>query len=699
MASYSGYTVNRPGGPGASSSSAAAPRTKTLNTKELFSNFGNPDPDIRFMSLCDLEEFLANDRFAAHLTNDSYSSEMTSLATHLISLLEDQNGEVQNQALKWYVLGALNSILTSSLASASAMRKLTPIPLSPTSSFGPLTLRTSPTRKPALLNRLCRLTTKPDTDSSLAFAALRSCIANMRHPSPAGGITNDVADDYRAVRDTLMKWLLGGDNVPNVGIVTSLLSKEKGKAYTSDAIDLARDIVRVYSVLISPADLEKLLVRAMGILCDDAAGSVAVKRALLLVQEMASRFNEAHWDRFIRYLKAGFTRKGVTVNQTKNLISTVGMVCRGEPLKLGNHVPELTDYVLKPISLEETTMGGTDEGEDEHDAQADELKEFALLTMDTLLSSCPQQMEPYLFHCMNAALKYVIYEPNIAGFDAEDEEMQDDDDDDAGFGGSDVDEDEFEDYEAADESDTDDVSWKVRRAAAKTLGTIITMPAASAANAGSSFKDKLIYTQIAPTLLTRLTREKEDAVKVEIVTCLVGLVKRSYKDGALDAATAALADYDDTAVSPLDTSERVRSSKKRRREDDDIDMSTDDVQFDAANDVDYEAQIAACPASFIREASPLGSLPSTAPTREEEQELEKLVSPLVSALVKAWKNASVALRQSSLVLLKAVAVARPGVLMVYLDQIQLPIQEALKSISTSSLGARVDTGVGSASGA
>lgn len=564
-------------------------------------------------------------------------------------------------------------------------------------SFGPLTRRTSPTLKPALLNRLCQLTIKPDTDSSLAFAALRLCIANMRQPSSAGGVTNEVTDDYRAIREVLLKWLLGGDNVPEVGTVSSLLSKEKGRTYSSEAIDVARDVVRIYGVLISPADLEKLLMRAMNILCDDGAGSVAIKRVLLMVQEMAPRFTEAHWDRFIKYLKAGFTRKGVTDHQRKNLISTIGMVCRGEPHKLGTYLADLTGYVLDPVSAEET-MGDTDEDEDEHDAQADELKEFAFLTMDTLLSSCQLQMQPYLSECMNAALRYIKYEPNLAGFDADDEEMEDAND--ADFGGSDVDEDEFDDYEDADESDSDDVSWKVRRAAAKVLGTVVMTPASVAADGVSVSNEKSIYTQIVPTLLSRLTKEKEDAVKVEIVTCLVGLVKRSYKDGALDAAAADLANYDDTAsLLPIDLSERMRSSRKRRRGDDDIDMITDD-QFDAANDVDYEAQIAACPASFIREASPMVTSPSTSFESEDAKDFEKLISPLINALVKAWKNASLTLRQSTLVLLKTLAVAKPGALMVHLEQIQVPIKEALKSISTStSLGARVDTGVGSASGA
>lgn len=100
MASYSGYSVNRPVASGSSSVAAAAASFRS-SARELFSKCDNPDPDIRFMSLCDLEELLANEKASGHLINDAYNPEMTKLATQLISMLEDQNGEVQNQALKW----------------------------------------------------------------------------------------------------------------------------------------------------------------------------------------------------------------------------------------------------------------------------------------------------------------------------------------------------------------------------------------------------------------------------------------------------------------------------------------------------------------------------------------------------------------------------------------------------------------------
>ncbi|KAI5284720.1 hypothetical protein KEM54_001122 [Ascosphaera aggregata] len=523
----------------------------------------------------------------------------------------------------------------------------------------------------------------------------------MNHPSSTGGLTSQVTDDYRAIKDTLLKWLLGGvDAAKGSGpAFASMLAKDEGRAYCSDAIDLAKDVVKTYGVMISSKDFQDLLASVMNILGDDGAGTVAVKRALSVIREMVPYFSShEHWERFTHQLKSRFTGGNLTANQKKNLISTIGMACRGEPSKLGEYLPELMAYVLEPVSGAATEMDENDDNLEEGDSKADELREFALLTIDTLLSLCPRQMQAYLPECIDAALRYVKYEPNLAGFDTDDDEMQDTEDFDDTSAADDIDDDdEFDDVLDADESDTDDISWKARRAAAKVLGTVITTPTAKTGDATSKLNEDLVYTQIAPTLLSRLTKEKEDAVKVEEVTCLIGLVKRSCTVGTIEMATSTLTDIDDDAAFvSFDTSERMRSSRKRTRNDLDSESGRNGTQFDPANDVDYEAQIAACPTSFIREASPQLSPTRSPSPHGKERELEGLIPSLVNAVVKAWKNASVTLRQNSLALLKAVAVARPGTLIIHLSQIQHPIKEAIRGTSSSSSsGFKAGIGLGS----
>ncbi|KAJ5241660.1 uncharacterized protein N7469_003251 [Penicillium citrinum] len=50
----------------------------------------------------------------------------------------------------------------------------------------------------------------------------------------------------------------------------------------------------------------------------------------------------------------------------------------------------------------------------EHDPQADELRETALVTLEASISSCNQQMQPSLANTTQAALRSLKYDPNVA---------------------------------------------------------------------------------------------------------------------------------------------------------------------------------------------------------------------------------------------------------------------------------------------
>jgi hypothetical protein len=59
----------------------------------------DPDADLRYMSLSDLFTILSSPS-SSFLASDNRSS--TKLAEGLLKALDDQHGDVQNQALKWY---------------------------------------------------------------------------------------------------------------------------------------------------------------------------------------------------------------------------------------------------------------------------------------------------------------------------------------------------------------------------------------------------------------------------------------------------------------------------------------------------------------------------------------------------------------------------------------------------------------------
>ena len=81
----------------ASSSGSMVPTPH--NVALLLPKLQDADPDIRYMSLNDVFSILSSPN-SLFLLNDNVTS--SNLADGLLKALEDQHGEVQNQALKWY---------------------------------------------------------------------------------------------------------------------------------------------------------------------------------------------------------------------------------------------------------------------------------------------------------------------------------------------------------------------------------------------------------------------------------------------------------------------------------------------------------------------------------------------------------------------------------------------------------------------
>lgn len=77
-----------------------ADRHAINNLHGLLSKLSDPDPDMRYMSLNDLQGILDSSN-SYYLAHDKTAS--TELADGLLKALDDQHGDVQNQALKWSV--------------------------------------------------------------------------------------------------------------------------------------------------------------------------------------------------------------------------------------------------------------------------------------------------------------------------------------------------------------------------------------------------------------------------------------------------------------------------------------------------------------------------------------------------------------------------------------------------------------------
>lgn len=448
-----------------------------------------------------------------------------------------------------------------------------------------------------------------------------------------------------------------------------LLEKDPSKGFSSDAIDVLIEVVSSFGPLLKDTELTALQKSVMSIIDNDTAGTVATKRALAAIAILVLHFSDYQLGAFVSELVESFRSPHLTAVHRRHLIATVGSLARSAPAKFGTYLKILAPFVLAAVSeeeLQEEDDAHSDISED-HDPQADELRETALVTLEALISSCSQQMIPYLLDSVRAALRYIKYDPNVAETE-EDEEMggtqEEEASDDVATEEPDDADDEFADFEEeGGYSDIDDISWKVRRCATKVLYRVI-----STYDRGRTLEDTLLYQQIAPALISRTKKEREESVKLEVVSTLTAVVRKTSEGGVVITPTGFLESVGGS-----------KNSRKRRRQDSDASM------------IDFEPSIGTSSAISSPIVAP--SSPKSGP----QSDLARLTPSIVRSLVKTWKQASVPLKQAAIVLLKSLALVRYGGLADHLQQIEDPMADALKTTtlsgaSTAPVGAAISAG-------
>jgi cullin-associated NEDD8-dissociated protein 1 len=293
-----------------------------------------------------------------------------------------------------------------------------------------------------------------------------------------------------------------------------------------------------------------------------------------------------------------------------------------------------------------------DEGE--RDPEIDEVLEAALIALEGFLASCSQDMRMYTNETIDAATRYLKYDPNLA---------QDDDDDDEGGMGSDEEDalegDDFE--EEAGYDDDEDASWKVRRCATKVLYTLI-----STRSNGDLLEDGTLYSKVAPALIARF-KEREDNVRLEVLATVSNLVKRSG-DGP---APVKFADEH-----PQGGSMGPPPSRKRRRGGSDASMF--DLHANSSLSMGFDSPARA-------------STPSVGP----QASLSKLSPDIVKGVSQLLKQSSCppSTKQASVVLIKDIVITQRGGLEAYLHQLIESVIEAAKTTSgaTSSASATANS--------
>jgi cullin-associated NEDD8-dissociated protein 1 len=192
------------------------------------------------------------------------------------------------------------------------------------------------------------------------------------------------------------------------------------------------------------------------------------------------------------------------------LIGTVGTISRTVGYRLGRYLDKIVPLFLRFCGSAE------EEGEEEssNSEAANELREQCFSGIESVLTRCPGEVAPFIPDILRVALSFVKYDPNYSYDEDNNEEEGEMEVVDAE--GDDMEEEEEEGFGSDND---DDSSWKVRKAAVKVIGAIL-----------SSRPDQiaLLYDSSYVDVIVSRFKEREENVRLDIINFITNLVNTTY---------------------------------------------------------------------------------------------------------------------------------------------------------------------------
>ena len=543
--------------------------------------------------------------------------------------------------------------------------------LTTTPSLGALTLRLPLEILSPLVEKLTTLKTTHSVDNSIPATALRTFIISF--PRPIAGVPPSKAtqDAYSAISKVLIPRLVGYVVIPH-GLKNhpdpppGMLQIDQEKGVDSDAIDILTEVVRSFGPMLQESEKHALQKVILNIFDSDRTSTVIKKKIVVAMSVLAVYLSDRLLSAFVSNTAEGFRGEFLTLSKRRLLITMVGSLARSIPQRLGPHLKTLAPFILSALSEEEYEEAMEELAEaGAPNPEVEEVREAALVALDGFLSACSKDMRIFTDEAIAAAVRYVVYDPNHA-VDEDDEEMggtQDDDSDFAetnGFDQENIEED-FEEEGAV--SDDDDASWKVRRCAAKAIYSLI-----STRSNGDLLENGTLYERIAPVLINCF-KEREENVRLEILATLTSLIRKTGEGISLPILN------EDRGIDVPAT--HVSNSRKRRREDSN------------SGALDLPGPLS----SSVGITSPAESL---SPVSGPKADLARLSPMIVRGISKLLKQSSIPTKQGAITVLYHMVLVEHGGLSAHLAKLADPIIDVVKS-SSAHAGPGLSSAIGSAS--
>ncbi|KAG6007228.1 hypothetical protein E4U21_006247 [Claviceps maximensis] len=607
----------------------SSPSLSPQHIASLVQKLGDSDPDFRFMSLNDLLQLLQAARldFLQHDYNTA-----ARIVDGIIKTLDDQNGEVQNLAIK--CLGPLVGKV-------------------PTPIIAPM------------IDRLSSLKLKNSVDNAVPSLALRAVLIALPRPVPGIPASNDVRAAYDAIRHVLIPRLIGPSAASGQNRFSARVSLPDIPAgmlqdhdqVNPEAVDVLIEVVRCFGPLLQSVEVEALQQVVMQLLESTKGISVVKKRAVVAISMLAVYLGDEHLDEIIQRLTSGLADTNTSAVTRRLYISIIGSMARSIPVRFGPHIARVMPFLLQALSEEELAshLERISDGDD-LGLEFNEVREAALVSMEAILASCPQEMRPFTEVIIASALRYLKYDPNCV-VDEDDDEMDMDEDETAN--------EEDDEFNADDgfEDDDDDASWKVRRCAAKALYTLI-----ATRGSGDLLDNGVLYKQAAPSLVKRID-EREENVRLEVISALSLLVRKTGEGHHI--ASLSLDDPEPA------TATQAPFNRKRRRQ--------------------SSAGATTTPSRFIAGSGLISSVTETMPVTGPRADLAQLCPNIVKASIQQLNGKAVPTKQSIISLLDDIVLVQSGGLALFLAELIEPILEAVKYSGPSAVASSLAAAGGSAS--
>uniref|UniRef100_A0A8B9TP54 Cullin associated and neddylation dissociated 2 (putative) n=1 Tax=Anas platyrhynchos TaxID=8839 RepID=A0A8B9TP54_ANAPL len=268
--------------------------------------------------------------------------------------------------------------------------------------------------------------------------------------------------------------------------LTGAIGKQEDISVQLEALDILSDMLKLGGTLYSfhSSILSCLLPQL-------TSPRLAVrKRAIVALGHLVLTCSGNIFSELTEHLLAEL-KKNESTSTTRTYIQCIAGISRQAGHRIGEHLEKIIPLIVQYCNVED-----------------DELREYCFQAFESFVRRCPKEIDPHIPSVMGLCLKYITFDPNY-NYDNEEEEEEERMETENG---------EDEEQESDDEySDDDDISWKVRRAAAKCLEAIV-----------SSRHDLLqdFYKTLSPVLISRF-KEREENVKADIFSAYIALLKQT----------------------------------------------------------------------------------------------------------------------------------------------------------------------------